>query len=193
MIAAGRKPSDVARFVLEERGERPGVTFNTVKKYVQVYRRFFISPLEILKANVDNRTEGVPSIVDRKLNGLLGKIEEIETLEKALKAQSERIDDQVKKEKELGLPLPGIDRALVVFKDMVKTLVELKMELGYPGYQRVSQKVDLTGHVNVARIQQLSPEDRHEILEIGKTISQLMEKAWAKKSFQSPPEQLLPQ
>ena len=44
------------------------------------------------------------------------KIEEIESLEKALKAQSDRIDAQIRKEGELGLPLPGIDRAIVVFK-----------------------------------------------------------------------------
>ena len=80
-----------------------------------------------------------------------------------------------------------------VLKDMIKDLVEMKMELGYPGYQRVPQKVDLTGQVNVAKIQQLSSEDRQELIEFGRTISELMEKAWRKKSFESLPGQSFPQ
>jgi len=193
MIAAGRKPSDVARFILEERGERPGVTFNTVKKYVQVFRRFFIPPLEVLRARVDSPYEGEARIIRSKLNGLLGKIEEIETLEIMIKAQVKRINDQIEKEKTLGFPLPEINKSMRELTAMVAKCVELKMQLGYPGYRAVPVQVNVGGQINVSRIDALSPEDRKELVEFGREISELMEKAWRKKSFESPPEQLLPQ
>ena len=47
-LAAGRRTGIVARFILEDRGERPGVTFNSVKKYLQVstcFRSNLNSPL----------------------------------------------------------------------------------------------------------------------------------------------------
>jgi len=175
------------------KGAQGFLTFNTIKKYGQAYRYFFISPLETLKANVDNRTEGVPSIVDRKLNGLLGTIEEIETLEIMIKAQVKRINDQIEKEKTLGFPLPEINKSMRELTLMADKCVGMKMQLGYPGYRAVPVQVNVGGQINVSRIDALSPEDRHELREIGRTISELMQKAWTKKSFESPPEQLLPQ
>ena len=194
MVALGKRPGEVARFILEERGERPGVTFNSVKKYLQVYRRFFVSPLETLKANVDNRTEGVPSIVDRKLNGLLGKIQEIEALEQKVKTQAVRIEAQVKKEEELsGLALPGIRLELLAYKELLHELVEMKMDLGYPGYQRTPQKFDLREQVRLTKVHQLSSEDRSQLVEFGRTIYGLIEMTREKKNSQNPPEQSLPQ
>ncbi|MCH8055555.1 MAG: hypothetical protein IH857_05310 [Deltaproteobacteria bacterium] len=193
MVALGKRPSEVARFILEERAERPGVTFNTVKKYVQVYRRFFISPLEVLRARVDSPYEGEARIIRSKLNGLLGKIEEIETLEIMIKAQVKRINDQIEKEKTLGFPLPEVNRSMRELTLMVAKCVEMKMQLGYPGYRAVPVQVNVGGQINVSRIDALSPEDRHELIEFGRMISELMEKAWTKESFESPPEQFLPQ
>ncbi len=94
MLALGKRPRDVAILIQKEQKEPPFLSFNTLKKYSQAYRYFFISPLGTLKANVYHRTEGIPSIVDRKLNGLLGKIQEIEDLEKIVNAQSKRINEQ---------------------------------------------------------------------------------------------------
>ncbi len=194
MVALGKRPGEVARFILEERGERPGVTFNSVKKYLQVYRRFFVSPLEALKANVDNRTEGVSSIVDRKFNGLLGKIQEIEALEQKVKTQAVRIEAQVKKEEELsGLALPGIRLELLAYKELLHELVEMKMDLCYPGYRRVPARVDIREQVSLTKIHQLSSEDKCQLVEFGRTIFGLIEMARTKGSSECPPEQSLPQ
>jgi len=194
MVALGKRPGEVARFILEERGERPGVTFNSVKKYLQVYRRFFVSPLETLKAKVDNRTEGVPRVVDRKLNGLLGKIQEIEALEQKVHAQAKRIDSQMEREKDLGgLPFPGLRLEMMTFKEMLHELVEMKMNLGYPGYQRVAQNVDIRHQMSLTRIQQLSSEERQQLVEFGRTIYGLIEIARTKGNSEGPPEQSLPQ
>jgi len=193
MLAVGKRPRDVAILIQQQHKDPPILTFNTLKKYAQVYKLFFIPPLEVLRARVDNPSDGENGIVRSKLQGLFGRVQEVETLEKALMVQSDRINDQVKKEKELGLPLPGIDRAMVVLKDMIKVLVEMKMQLGYPGYRVVPVQVNVGGRINVSRIDALSPEDRHELIEIGRTISELMQKAWTKESFESPPEQSLPQ
>ena len=194
MLALGKRPRDVAILIQKEQKEPPFLSFNTLKKYGQVYRNFFISPLETLKANVDNRTEGVPSIVDRKLNGLLGKIQEIEALEQKVKTQAVRIEAQVKKEEELsGLALPGIRLELLAYKELLHELVEMKMDLGYPGYQRVPQKVDLREQVRLTKIHQLSSEDKCQLVEFGRTIFGLIEMARTKGNSESPPEQSLPQ
>lgn len=193
MLALGKRPRDVAILIQKEHKEPPFLSFNTLKKYSQAYRYFFISPLETLKANVDNRTEGLPSIVDWKLNGLLGKIQEIEDLEKVVKVQLKRIDEQVKRENDLGLTFPGIRHEMLAFKNMISDLLQMKIELGYPGYERVPHRVDLRGQVLTARIDSLSPEDRQQLVEFGRTLFQMIDMTRIKGSHGSPPEQSLSQ
>ncbi|MGE5307038.1 MAG: hypothetical protein ACM3TN_27345 [Alphaproteobacteria bacterium] len=48
MLAAGKRPRDVGIFI-QQHDELPRLTFNTLKKYAQVYRAFFMSPVETLR------------------------------------------------------------------------------------------------------------------------------------------------
>lgn len=179
-LAIGKRSVEVARFILEDRGERPGVTFNSVKKYVQVYRRFFIPPLETLRARIDNKTGDDVAVIRRRLEALLGQIPEIETLESLMKLQLERIQEHRKKEIELTLPLPGIRSEVETLLQLVETLIDKKIELGYPGYRRVPQKIDFRGQLlpaPAARLELLTPEDREKLIEFGTTIQQLFEMA----------------
>ncbi len=175
MLALGKRPRDVAILIQEQQKDPPFLTFNTLKKYAQAYRYFFISPLETLKANVDNRTEGVASIVDRKLNGLLGKVQEIELLEQKIKSQSDRIDRMIELEKTLNVPIAQVDRAMHEFNDMVNSQIDGKVRLGV--YQSVPQKLELQGQILLSKINGLPLEDKETLKELGKTLYGIIDMA----------------
>jgi hypothetical protein len=177
-LAIGKRSAEVGRFILEERGERPGVTFNSVKKYAQLFRRFCIPPLETLRARIDNKTGDDVAVIRRRFEVLLGKIPEIERLEEVIKLQLERIQEQRKKETELGLPLPGIRLEMELLLQFVEAVIDKKIELGFPGYRRIPQRIDFRGQLlpaPAARLELLTPEDRERLIEFGTTIKQLFE------------------
>ena len=187
MLAGSRRPIDVARFIKEESKEGGSLNLISLAKYCQVYRRFFIGPMDVIGTRLGCGTAnwqrvgggGLTNQTDRAVLAKLGLVEasreEIDMLSGKVKAQSDRIDKQIKKENELGLPLPGIDRAMEVFINMVKELVEIKIDLGYEGYQRVPRTVNVSGQISLDRIDTLSPEEKRQLVEFGKTIGQMIE------------------
>ena len=120
-LAAGRRPGIVARFVLEERGERPGVTFNSVKKYLQVYRRFFIPPIEIARVQAEQDLAGQTAnrAIIEKLEEIHMRVPEIEKLWEAA------IEDPpviVRILTHLGLPTRAPPRAPAQGVDLFQTI-----------------------------------------------------------------------
>jgi len=145
-------------------------------KYAQVYSLFFITPMEIVRAKVDNPSDGTDSIVSWKLRGLSETIDEVKILEEMVLVQVERIKKQKETEQGLaGLPLPGIRQETLTLMEITDTLLEWKVELGYPGYTRISQRVDLTGRVDVSQVDRLSLEDRKKLVEFGEMVKGMIQ------------------
>lgn len=133
----------------------------------------------MLRARVDSPSEGETRIISSKLNGLLGKIEEIETLEKAVKAQSDRIDWIMNLEKSLNVPLPVVDWAMREFNEMVNSQLDGKIRLGV--YQAVPQRLELEGQIILSKIDSLSQEDKEQLIEFGKTLYGIIDMARSPK------------
>ena len=69
MIDAGHMPGKVAAFIREQNGDGQEYTLLTLKKYIQLYRRHFVSPAAALKGTVERLKGNVEAPSARELKG----------------------------------------------------------------------------------------------------------------------------
>jgi len=149
MLAAGQSANVVCKYVFERESKRPTHTFGTVSKYLQLYRSFFIKPMELLesgeftlqggrRANVRKGPNGGYSkTLKEKLGYLTEGLMEIAIGEKTLEIQYARILDQRKLEESLNFPLPNLHKEVAELTKTLESLVNLKADLGYQVIRRV--------------------------------------------------------
>jgi hypothetical protein len=137
LLVKGERPRDVAIFI-QRHNEYPIVTFNSIKKYAQVYARFFIPPLETVRSLAAEPRRAKSTIVTCRLAEVPQSLEEIEEMEKLIQTQTERVKDQIEKEKSLGVPLPGLHREILTLAKFLAKLFDLKVTLGL--YTREPEK-----------------------------------------------------
>src|SRR5262249_21389592 len=172
MLAAGKRPRDVAVHI-QQNGELPILTFNTLKKYAQAYRAFFISPMETLRLKAERLGAGDARIIRARFEALERGIEEITKLEELMRVQSKRIHEQVAKEVVLGFPIPGIRLEIETFLKLINTLIEKKIELGI--YTRAPQNPEAED--NRSLINALSAEERQRVAVVGRRIIEILQAA----------------
>jgi len=172
MLAAGKRPRDVA-LVIQQNKELPILTFNTLKKYAQAYRTFFIPLIETVRVKAEQLGAGDARIIRARFGALERGIEEITKLEELMRVQSKRIHEQVAKEDVLGFPIPGIRLEIETLVKLINTLIEKKIELGI--YTRAPQNPEAED--NRSLINALSAEERQRVAVVGKRIIEIMEAA----------------
>ena len=137
LLAKGERPRDVAIFILQH-NEYPILTFNSIKKYAQVYALFFIPPLETVRSLAAEPRRARSTIVNHRLAVVAQFLEEIEQMKKLIHIQTERVKEKVEKEKSLGVPLPGLSSEILMLHKSLAKLFDLKVTLGL--YTREPQK-----------------------------------------------------
>ena len=91
------------------------------RKYAQLYRLFFITPLETLRTQAQGG--GPLALTKYQLDRIVNVINEITELEKLKDLQAERIRNQMEKEEPLGLPLPGLRAEMETQLKLLKMLM----------------------------------------------------------------------
>jgi hypothetical protein len=172
LLAAGKRPRDVAVFI-QQHNELPILTFNSIKKYAQVYRSFFISPMETVQVHAKDLGAGCSPLLHHRLEVLSEGFKEITALEDLMHLHTERIHEQLEKEKRLGLPLPGLRLEIETQIKLIGLIIEKKFELGL--YCRAVQ--DTKTRAGPTFIDQLSPEKRKRVAEVGTRILSIIEAA----------------
>jgi hypothetical protein len=169
------KVSTIRRFVLEK-NESGGLTAGSLDKYIQLYRRFFVAPIEYMRA----RNPNIPEKTDlkqtwaSKLGMLPERIKEIEDLKEVVELQKERILEMRAFEKQIGVPLPDLDKSVQIGIEGYKTLTELMMDLGQ--LVRVPQRI--TGNFKVGHhvdLTALTEEEKNNILEFGQLCQEMLD------------------
>jgi len=102
MLAAGRSCADVTQYLFKKEPEKPTLTYGTVYKYVQLYRRFFVSPMDLvmhgavrLQSGGQAPNGGRPGgRIKEKLDALRNGLPELVMMAKVLKTQYDRIKSQ---------------------------------------------------------------------------------------------------
>jgi hypothetical protein len=169
LLAAGERPRDVALFI-QRHNELPILTFNSIKKYAQAYRRFFIPPLETFRSRTEETSVGRSLIVRHRLGLVVEGLREIRELEELARSQSERIRDQLEKETQMGFPLPGLRREIEMQGKLLSAIIQKKIALGI--YSRESQDANMRQQSFVDR---RSPEERQRAIEVGNEILAIIE------------------
>jgi hypothetical protein len=174
MLAVGKRPRDVAIHIQRQK-EFPVLTFASLKKYAQVYRCFFISPMEIIRVQAKEFEAGHAPVVHHQIETLKDGIKEIRELEQTMNLQMERIRQQIEKEKQLGLPLSGIRLEIEAVAKLINVLIEKKIELGI--YSRAPMNFDNHPKPPLARLDLLTTEQRHSVAKAGSAILKMLEAA----------------
>src|SRR6476660_10045539 len=168
-LAVGKKPREVAIFI-QQHNELPALNFGTIRKYAQVYRLFFITPLETLRTQAQGG--GPLALTKYQLDRILNVINEIVELGKLKDLQAERIRDQLEKEKRQGVLLPGVRGEMETQLKIVSSLIDKKFELGlYPRTPQDSRRQYLAD-----LIEKLSADERKKVVEVTKKILAIIEK-----------------
>ena len=136
LLAKGERPHDVAALI-QQSNQFPKLTFNSIKKYAQVYRSFFIPPLETVRILATEERPSQSTIVKKRLAGLEEALKMIELLEEQARLQFGRIKDLLKIEKELGTPLRDLHLEINTERKLLTVLLNKKFELGL--YSRASR------------------------------------------------------
>jgi len=129
LLVKGERPRDVAIFI-QQNNEYPILTFNSIKKYAQVYALFFIPPLETVRSLAAEPGRAPSMIVTHRLAVVTQSFEEIEQMKKLIHIQTERVKEKVEKEKSLGVPLPGLRSEILMLHKSLAKLFDLKVTLG---------------------------------------------------------------
>jgi len=141
-LASGKTPGAVARLIQDEQGNNTRhLSIATVKKYLQLYRRFFLSAVDVLRANLPTEALGTSPggrALREKIVTATKTAKEIATLEALLQKQSERIQEARETEKQMGgLLLPNLYKEVHTLTDLAQRLVAMKSDLGCAGYTRI--------------------------------------------------------
>jgi hypothetical protein len=177
-LALGRPAKDVRRFIAEEKKEPLHFTVLTANKYLNLYRDFFISPLDMLRA----KNGGDPGVIDErtsfaeKLRGIKRTVPEIERLEELATMQLERVRESRKFEKDNlgnGIHTPVLDREIQVLNKLLTDVAGLKMDLGLEEYMRVPQRLDLRAKLQV--VEEVTEREKQALLDFGATFMELVD------------------
>jgi hypothetical protein len=174
MLAVGKRPRDVAIHI-QQHNEFPVLTFNSLKKYAQVYRCFFIPPVESIQVQAQQFQTRRSPVLRHQIELLQDGIKEVRQLEHLMNVQMERIREQIETEKQLGVPLHAIRREFEAVLKLISTLIEKKIELGF--YERAPINPDHHLKPAVERLNLLSPEQRHRVARAGTAILQMLQEA----------------
>ena len=160
------------------------MTFLSITKYCQVYKRFWIHPYDVLLAEAENAAQPKtpsPSIIE-KLRSITGRKFELDMLEELALMQWERIaqlhTSEEVNEQAAKLLVPEIN----ALKDILDTLMKSKAALGEPGYERIPNAVQ-NWFVNSQfhykpspRVEMLTPEQRAQFIDLGTMLMDAIEK-----------------
>jgi len=188
LLAAGRSVQDVAKILFATEGDKVIHTFGTVYKYLQLYRRFFLTPMELLesgefslqagkRANA-GKANGVSykEVLATKLGTLTRGLAEVQLMELGLAMQWERIQEQRKLEKTLQFPLPGIAKEIEELRKTAVACVNLKMDLGFNGYLRVPKMVDVAhSRTDPRKLRGMTDDEKQGLKEFGSFMIDLIE------------------
>jgi hypothetical protein len=176
MLANGTKSSTIRQMVLDN-NEGAALTASTLDKYFQLYRRFFIAPLEYATSAEGARDQPVDqrTIIARRLGIIPERVAEIESMERAAAIQLARCEAQYAIELALKLPLPGLKDELVACVEMNHRIIEAKMDLGQ--LTRDPQQVKITSELKV------NDRERQELVEFGAFLMELIERSRKRNVF----------
>jgi len=179
LVALGRSPKDVAQWIRENQGEGKEKKLHTVRKYLLCYARFWITPMfamriqaeAMIKAEKTNDGGNLTEGAVRRIAGIREGVDEIGILETAIEDQVKRYKKMLTTEDALsGLALPHIRHELITLRDLIQTVLEWKVDLGYPGYRRVPQRLDINARVSTSTVDSLNQEERKKLLQFGELV-----------------------
>ena len=197
LLAAGRKCSDVATIIFQNSDAEGHIegqithTYGTVYKYVQLYRRFFITAMEKLESGefrVVPRTRGdagkgnganlYSGILEKQADQLNKGLPELEIMEEILLIQRERIVEQRAKEADMTFPMPNLYKEMDVANKMASEITNLKADLGFTGYMRVPKQLAVTSTMDASPrlLQAMTEEEKKNLKDFGDVVVELIEK-----------------
>jgi hypothetical protein len=190
-LASGETPGAVARLIQDEQGNNTRhLSIATVKKYLQLYRRFFLSPVDVLRANLPTEALGTSPggrALREKIVTATKTTKEITTLETTLQIQWNRIQEAREAEQRMGgLLLPNLYKEVHTLTDVVQRLVEMKGNLGCAGYTRIPRIFDLHARMRPMPIDSLTDQEKRVLSEFSETFLELI----ALSEFEKSAEQL---
>jgi hypothetical protein len=182
LLAQGRTLPDVVRVIQQEKREALTVTFATLRRYLGLYRRFFISPLEALRAGVRAEMTHEPpqtvSLLGKAMVALPEKIKEVEQLEELAEIQMARIRKARETEANMGgFLMPNLYKDVEATQKTLVSLANLKSDLGYLGYMRVPKVFDINAHLPPVPTEALTEEEKKGVLAFGQSLMELIEMA----------------
>lgn len=191
MLAAGRSVTDVARYVFEKEGDKITHTYGTVYKYMQLYRRFFIPPMELLekgefsvhrtvgrtKSSRKGNGDTYANVLKRKLDQLTNGLSEIDIMEQTLVLQFARVKEQRVLEETLQFPLPNLYKDVEAIQKLAVEIVNLKADLGFNGYLRIPKQIDVNKRHDMSPrlLAALSDDERTKLKAFGQLVVELIE------------------
>jgi hypothetical protein len=185
LMLHNRPTSEISQFIFSKNeGPVAGLTRGTVDKYVQIYRKFFLTPVEYAITNAEKKpaeSSDMRTIAWQKLGLLPEKLAQIEAMEEVAKIQMERCREQYALEKKLGLPLPTLGEELKKCTELNSRILELKMDLGL--LKRAPAKIIMDGRILT---NDLPPEAKEELVEFGKMLFEMIEASRRKRLFPLP-------
>ena len=188
LLASGRSVQDVAKILFQNEGDKVNHTFGTVYKYLQLYRRFFLTPMQLLESGEFSLQAGrrgsagkgngvsYKEVLAKKLGTLTRGLAEVQVMELGLAMQWERIQEQRKLEQTLQFPLPSLGKEIEEMRKTAVACVNLKMDLGFNGYLRVPKMVDVAHSKSDPRkLRGLTDEEKGGLKEFGSFMIDLIE------------------
>jgi len=197
LLAAGRSCADVATIIHQNsdgEGHIEGQithTYGTVYKYVQLYRRFFITAMEKLEsgefrvvprkrgdAGKGNGANLYSGILKKQAAQLNSGLPELAIMTKILNIQTERIEEQREKEGTMTFPMPNLYKEVDVAMKLAGEIINLKADLGFTGYTRVPKQLAVTNTMDASPrlLQAMSEEEKQNLKEFGDVVVELIEK-----------------
>jgi len=188
LLAAGRSVQDVAKILFQTEGDKVIHTFGTVYKYLQLYRRFFLTPMQLLESGEFSlqagkrasagKANGVSykEVLATKLGTLTRGLAEVQVMELGMAMQWERIQEQRKLEKTLQFPLPSLAKEIEELRKTAVACVNLKMDLGFNGYLRVPKMVDVAhSRTDPRKLRGMTDDEKQGLKEFGSFMVDLIE------------------
>jgi hypothetical protein len=166
-------------------------TYGTVYKYIQLYRRFFITAMEKLEngdlvvvprargdAGKGNGANLYSGLLKKQAGQLNSGLPELEIMEKAMLLQWERIQEQRKTEDTMTFPMPNLYKEQDVLMKMGAEITNLKADLGFTGYTRVPKQLAVTNTMDASPrlLQALTEEEKANLKGFGEAVVDLIEK-----------------
>jgi hypothetical protein len=184
MLALGRGSTEIACWLKQENPQEATIGLKQIRDYLAHYRKFFVSPLDAVRASAEIAGGSVLTNADGQvarqyrdhLLGAVEKVKEVTALETVLDMQLERLKAARETEKNNlgGFLMPSIYREMEVVVKAARELVDMKSELGYSGYLRIPRVIDVNARVQMPDVSQLSDAERASIKEFSDQFLELI-------------------